>query len=242
MDNILLTGATRGLGLAIARRLKKEGYHVIATGRKLTPELEALISEVELSGKISFHAFDLSLTEQIHEFVQGIVKEHGPIFGLVNNAALGHDGVLATMHDSQISELVNVNVLSPILLTKYASRSMLMKRRGRIINVSSIIATTGFNGLSVYGATKSALTGFTKSLSRELGKRGITVNTVAPGYMATDMTQGLQGGKLESITRRSPFGKLATVDDVAGSISYLLSDDANMVTGTTITVDAGSTA
>lgn len=238
----MLTGATRGLGLAIAQRLKKEGYHVIATGRKLTPELDALVNESELQGKVSFYAFDLSATEEIHDFVQSIVKDHGPIFGLVNNAALGHDGVLATMHDSQISELVNVNVLSPILLTKYASRSMLMKRRGRIVNISSIIATTGFNGLSVYGSTKSAMTGFTKSLSRELGKRGITVNAVAPGYMATDMTQGLQGSKLESITRRSPFGKLATVEDVAGSISYLLSEDAKMITGTTITVDAGSTA
>lgn len=150
MDNILLTGATRGLGLAIAQRLKKEGYHVIATGRKLTPELDALVNESELQGKVSFYAFDLSATEEIHDFVQSIVKDHGPIFGLVNNAALGHDGVLATMHDSQISELVNVNVLSPILLTKYASRSMLMKRRGRIVNISSIIATTGFNGLSIW--------------------------------------------------------------------------------------------
>ena len=146
------------------------------------------------------------------------------------------------MHESQISELIKVNIESPILLTKYVSRSMLIKQQGRIINISSIIATTGFNGLSVYGATKASLSGFTKSLARELGKAKITVNTVAPGYMKTAMTEGLEGAKLESIKRRSPLGQLATVEDVAGTVSYLLSDDAKNITGTTITVDAGSSA
>ena len=146
------------------------------------------------------------------------------------------------MHESQISELIKVNIEAPIFLTKYASRSMLMKLRGRIINISSIIASTGFNGLSVYGATKASLNGFTKSLARELGKAKITVNTIAPGYMQTAMTSGLQGKKLESIKRRSPLGHLATVTDVAGTVAYLLSNDAKNITGTTITVDAGSTA
>ena len=146
------------------------------------------------------------------------------------------------MHETQISELIRVNIEAPILLTKYVSRSMLMKLQGRIINVGSIIGSTGFNGLSVYGATKSAMGGFTRSLSRELGKAKITVNTVAPGYMQTAMTSGLQGSKLDSIKRRSPLGHLATVEDVAGMISYLLSDDAKNITGTTLTVDAGSTA
>ena len=111
-----------------------------------------------------------------------------------------------------------------------------------MVNISSIIGSTGFKGLAVYGATKSAINGFTKSLSREVGKAGITVNSVAPGYMATDMTQGLEGEKLESIKRRSPMGALAHVDDVAGMVNYLMSDEARMITGTVITVDAGSTA
>lgn len=119
---------------------------------------------------------------------------------------------------------------------------MLINQQGRIINVSSIIASTGFSGLSVYGATKAAMTGFTKSLAREVGKAGITVNTIAPGYMETDMTTGLEGEKLDSIRRRSPLGHLATATDVAQAISYLLSEKAANITGTTLTIDAGSTA
>ncbi|MDN3683969.1 SDR family NAD(P)-dependent oxidoreductase [Vibrio sinaloensis] len=129
--------------------------------------------------------------------IKVITKEHGRIYGLVNNAALGHDGVLATMHESDISSLIRVNIEAPILMTKYVSRSMLLNGTGRIVNVGSIIGSTGFNGLSVYGATKSALGGFTKSLARELGKSQITVNTLAPGYMETNMTEGLVGDKLE---------------------------------------------
>ena len=106
----------------------------------------------------------------------------------------------------------------------------------------SIIGSTGFKGLAVYGATKAAMNGFTKSLSREVGKAGITVNSVAPGYMATDMTQGLKGEKLESIKRRSPLGQLAHVDDVASMVCYLMSEDSRTITGTVITVDAGSSA
>ena len=146
------------------------------------------------------------------------------------------------MHDSQIESLISVNLTGTILLTKYAIRSMLLRREGRVINVSSIIASTGFNGLSVYAATKAALNGFTRSLARELGKAGITVNSVAPGYMQTDMTGALQGEKLESIKRRSPLGRLASVEDAAAAVAWLLSADAAAITGTTLTVDAGSTA
>jgi 3-oxoacyl-[acyl-carrier protein] reductase len=146
------------------------------------------------------------------------------------------------MHDSQIEGLIAVNLTATILITKYAMRSMLLQRTGRIINISSIIATTGFNGLSVYAATKAALNGFTRSLAREVGKAGITVNSVAPGYMQTDMTGDLKGEKLESIKRRSPLGRLASVDDAAAAVLWLLGSDASAVTGTTVTIDAGSTA
>lgn len=146
------------------------------------------------------------------------------------------------MHEKDIDEIIKVNIHAPILLTKYLCRSMLLNQDGRIINVSSIIGSTGFNGLSIYGASKSSLSGFTKSLSRELGKAGITVNSLAPGYMNTDMTKNLDGNKLESIIRRSPLKKLANVDDVASAALFLLSDEASSITGTTITIDAGSTA
>ena len=240
MDLVVVTGASKGLGLGICKRVLDDGYKVVGLARSKSDEFKQLESTYQ--EQLVFIEYDFNNTQGIHELVKSITKAHGHIYALINNAALGHDGVLGTMHESQISELIRVNVEAPILLTKYASRSMLMKLRGRVINISSIIATTGFNGLSVYGATKSALNGFTRSLSRELGKAKITVNTIAPGYMETVMTSGLQGEKLESIKRRSPLGHLATVQDVAGTVAYLLSDDAKNITGSTITVDAGSTA
>ena len=180
---ILVTGGTRGLGLAVTKRLATAGYRVIAAGRQCTPELEAVLS----SANVHFEPLDLAKHAEIHDFVKRVTATHGHLYGLVNNAAIGHDGVLATMHDSQIESLISVNLTGTILLTKYAIRSMLLRREGRVINVSSIIASTGFNGLSVYAATKAALNGFTRSLARELGKAGITVNSVAPGYMECDM-------------------------------------------------------
>lgn len=240
MKLIIVTGASKGLGLAICTRLLNDGYKVVGISRSQTSEFETL--QNAHPEKLFNILYDFTNTKDIQNLVRQVTKEHGSIYGLINNAALGHDGVLGTMHESQISELIKVNVESPILLTKYVSRSMLMKLQGRVINIGSIIATTGFNGLSVYGATKASLSGFTRSLARELGRAKITVNTVAPGYMKTAMTAGLEGEKLKSIERRSPLGQLATVEDVAGTVAYLLSDDAKNITGTTITVDAGSTA
>lgn len=236
----LITGASRGLGLATTRRLLSDGYRVVSVARRGTTELEALIEKYP--EQCHFMQLDLSEAQQIYGFVQQVTQRHGPLYGLVNNAAVGYDGLLATMHETQINELLRVNVEAPILMAKYCSRSMLLQRRGRIINVSSIIAHTGFSGLSVYAASKAALIGFTKSLARELGKANITVNAVVPGYMETDMTQSLTEEQLASVKRRSPLGRLATIDDVAGAISYLLSEDAANLTGSAITIDAGSTA
>jgi len=240
---ILLTGGTRGLGLAICRELKDAGYFVIATGRKLTPALSAIAdSEPSAAGGTAvYEPLDLADLESLHSVVTSIVKRHGPLFGLVNNAAIAHDGVLATMHDSQIDEVIRVNVTGTLVLTKYAIRPMLTRGEGRVINIASIIASTGFNGLSVYAASKAALLGFTRSLARELGKAGITVNAILPGYMQTDMSAGLDEQKLATISRRSPMGKLVTVEDVAHTVKFLLSPEAAHMTGASITVDAGST-
>lgn len=237
---VVVSGATKGLGLAISKQLVAYEYIVVGVSRTNSKEYSELMSSH--SSSVFFHSFDFSNTEKISALVKEIVKIYGRPYALINNAALGHDGVLATMHEKDIHDLIKVNVEAPILLAKYVSRSMLLNRVGRIVNVGSIIGSTGFNGLSVYGATKSALGGFTKSLSRELGKANITVNTLAPGYMETNMTQGLQGDKLASITRRSPLGRLADVDDAAQATIFLLSEGASSITGTTITVDAGSTA
>lgn len=240
LDTIVVTGASKGLGLAICKRLVNENYKIIGVSRKESEELSYL--KRSNGDNFTFISYDFNNTKEIHSLVNMITKNYGHIYGLINNAALGYDGILGTMHDSQINELIRVNIEAPILLTKYASRSMLLQLKGRIINITSIIATTGFNGLSVYAATKAALNGFTKSLARELGKANITVNSIAPGYMETDMTSSLKGEKLESIKRRSPLGRLATVEDVAEAVGFLLSDKAKNITGITITVDAGSTA
>lgn len=235
---VIVTGARRGLGLAICKKLAADGYKVLAVARTDSPELNALCE----GGDVYFEPFDLLDTEKIHSWFVGLSKKHGRIYGLVNNAAVGADGVLATMHEHDIEQSLKINLQSPIVLTKYVSRSMLLGGSGRIINISSIIGSTGFSGLSVYAATKAGLIGFTKSLSRELGKANITVNCIAPGYMDTDMTKGIAADKLLSIKRRSPSGKLATVESVSASVSFLLGDGGDMINGTTITVDAGSTA
>ncbi len=240
MKNVLVTGATRGLGLAIASQLASEGYRVIGVGRTLTAEYSRLVEETG-DGRVSFRAFDLNNLDDIPTLIGSVGKACGPIYGLVNNAAVGLDGVLATMHPSDISRMLRVNLEAPILLAKFACRSMIGRREGRIVNVSSIIATSGFNGLAVYGASKAGLCGFTRSLARELGRANITVNCVAPGFMATDMTAGLAGDKLETIRRRAPLG-LAEPADAASAVSYLLSDKGRRVTGATMTVDGGSTA
>lgn len=240
MKTVIITGATRGLGLIMAMYAISQGYRVIAIGRSRSEGVKALIHDHPQM--VAFEPFDFSDLNRIHEFTTDLVKRHGRPWGLINNAAVGFDGILATQHERDIGSLIRINVEAPILLTKYVLRSMLIARTGRIVNISSIIANTGFSGLSVYGATKAAMIGFTRSLAREVGKAGITVNAVAPGYMETDMTSGLGGEKLVAIRRRSPLGHLAEPIDVAYAVGYLLSDGAANVTGITLTVDAGSTA
>lgn len=240
MKKVLVTGASRGLGLAITKRLLDDGYHVIGLSRLVSDEFLDLITDGTVD-RISHIPFDLNNTEDIPRMFQDIHACHGSLYGLVNNAALGNDGVLATMHHSDIARLIRVNLEAPILLAKFASRQMLVARQGRIVNISSIIGHTGYSGLSVYAATKSGINGFTRSLSRELGKYQITVNSVSPGFMETDMTAPLLGEKLESVRRRTSLG-LPSVEDVAASVAFLLSSDASRITGTIMTVDGGSTA
>ena len=242
--NVLVSGGSRGLGLAIAEKLAAAGYRVIAVARGRSREVTTAITRAERAGHGALHFVPLDLGD-IHEIpglVRKLRKEFGPLFGLVNNAALGNDGVLATMHDSQIEQLVRVNTLSPIVLSKYVVRAMMADGAGRVVNVASIAAFTGYSGLSVYAATKASMLGFTRSLAREVGRLGITVNAVAPGFLATEMTHGLGGDGLVKVTRRSALHRLAEVDDVADAVEFLLSAKARNISGTVITVDAGATA
>jgi 3-oxoacyl-[acyl-carrier protein] reductase len=237
---IIVTGASGGLGRAITQRLLADGHRVVAASRSCPPELAAIL---EAGGdRAAYEPLDLAKPGELLKVARTIIEHHGHPFGLVNNAAVAPSGVLATMYDSEITELLQVNVTSTILLTKYLLRPMLVERRGRIVNVSSIIAATGYNGLSVYGASKAALVGFTRSLAREVGRVGITVNAVAPGYMETGMTVALMPDQLDTIRRRSAMRQLIDPRDAAGAVAYLLGPDGGRITGTVLTVDAGSTA
>jgi 3-oxoacyl-[acyl-carrier protein] reductase len=243
MHNILVTGGSRGIGLAIARRLAAAGYNVIAVARRESDELREAIRHIkDASGGLQFRAFDLSQVDAIPAFVKGLRDQFGAIYGLVNNAGIGTEGLLATMHNTEIEALLRLNTLSPIILTKYIVRQMMADGAGRIINMSSIIATTGYNGLSVYGATKAAASGFTRSLAREVGKLGITVNAIAPGFVDTELTQGLGEEQRKRIAGRSALRRLPEPDDVARMVEYLLGDGGRNVTGTVFTIDAGNTA
>jgi 3-oxoacyl-[acyl-carrier protein] reductase len=240
MHNVLVTGGSRGIGLAIAKRLVGAGYNVIAVARRESEELAAAVRESE--GRLHFRACDLAVIDAIPAFAKLVRDECGAIYGLVNNAGLGTEGLLATMHNSEIEALVQLNVLSPIILTKYIARQMMADGAGRIINISSIIASTGYNGLSVYGATKAAATGFTRSLAREVGKLGITVNAIAPGFIETELTHSLSDEGRKRIAGRSALRRLPATDDVARMVEYLLGEGGRNVTGTVFTIDAGNTA
>jgi 3-oxoacyl-[acyl-carrier protein] reductase len=242
--NVVVSGGSRGLGLAIARNLVVAGYQVIAIARAGNEQLTcAMRSENgRQQGTLLFKAFDLEDTSGIPTLVKELRKEFGSIDGLVNNAALGASGILATMHDKQIQRLVLLNTVSPIILTKHVVRSMMADGGGRIVNVASIVCFTGYRGLSVYSATKASVVGFTRSLAREVGPLGINVNAVAPGFLDTEMTEKLSGQQRDQIVRRSALHRLAEVDDVANAVEFLLSDKARNITGTVLTVDAGNTA
>ena len=244
MRKVIVTGGSRGLGLAIVRRLVCEGYCAIAIARRMNADLAAAIDQAgqRRPGSLHFLPFDLEDIQQIPSFVRKLRHDFGPIYGLVNNAALGSNGTLAIMRNPDIERLIRLNTLSPIVLTKYTVRHMLADGGGRIVNVASIVGFTGYSGLSVYSATKASMIGFTRSLAREVGRLGVNVNAVAPGFLDTEMTQGLDGARREQVAHRSALRRFAEVDDVAGAVEFLLGVRARSITGTVLTVDAGSTA
>jgi len=244
MRNVIVTGGSRGLGLGIARKLAGAGYRAIAVARKQNGGLAEAMQEAELAnpGSFQFVPFDLAEIEGIPDMIKKLREDFGPIYGLVNNAGISFEGVLAMMPTSQIEQLVRVNTLSPMVLTKYVVRSMMADGGGRIVNLASIIAFTGYSGLSVYGATKASIIGFSRSLAREVGRMGVNVNSVAPGFVMTDMTQGIEDAQRQQIERRSALKRLTDIDDIANAVEFLLSDKAKNITGTVLTVDAGSTA
>jgi 3-oxoacyl-[acyl-carrier protein] reductase len=239
MRNVVVTGGSRGIGLGIALRLTEAGFRAIAIARKESSELAAAIQETR---SIQFVPFDLAEIEGIADLVKTLRKDYGPIYGLVNNAGISAEGALALMPNSQIEQVVRLNTLSPMVMTKYVVRSMMADGGGRIVNVASIAGFAGYSGLSVYSATKASLIAFTRSLAREVGRMAVNVNAVAPGFVDTDMTRTLKDEHREQIVRRSALRRLVDVEDVANAVEFLISDRAKNITGTVLTIDAGSTA
>ena len=235
MRKVVITGGTRGIGLAIARALMGAGYYAIIVARK-PPEEEVG------ARPHAFVPWDLSKIDALGELATALRGRFGTIYGLVNNAGIGTSGILATMPVTQITQVMQMNVVSPITLTKYLLRPMMKASEGRVVNISSIVASTGYKGLSVYSASKAALVGFTRSLAREVGELHITVNAVAPGFVATEMTHGLDEKQRRQISRRSALHRMPQAEDVASAVIFLMSDAASNITGTVMTVDAGNTA
>src|ERR1700691_2678284 len=239
MQNVIVTGGSRGLGLAMARTLAAAGYRVLALARGNTEELGAASRAAADGGRgaIEFRACDLSELGQMSALVKGLRTDFGPLYGLVNNAGLGTSGLLSTMRDQDIQRLVQLNTISPMILSKYVVRSMMAQRNGRIVNIASIVASTGYAGLSVYSATKASLIGFPRHLAREVGQLGITVTALAPGFVATEMTHDLDEQQRQQIARRSALKRMAEPIDVARSIEFLLGDGGRNITGANLTID-----
>jgi 3-oxoacyl-[acyl-carrier protein] reductase len=244
MQNVIVTGGSRGLGLAMCGALAAAGYRVVALARNGTDGLTAASRAAADGGRgaIEFRACDLSDVGGIAPLVRALRADFGPIYGLVNNAGLGTSGILSNMLDHDIQRLIQLNTVSPIMLTKYVVRSMMTQREGRIVNIASVVAFTGYSGLAVYSATKASLIGFTRSLAREVGQLGITVNALAPGFIVTEMTHELNEAQRQQIARRSALKRMPDPIDIARSVEFLLGDGGRNITGTTLTIDAGNTA
>ena len=238
--NVIVTGGSRGLGLGIARKLVGSGFRVIGVARKESDEFAEAARE---HGEgLSFVPFDLMEIDRIPEMVKRVRKEFGPMYGLVNNAGMSVEGVLALTAMDVIEKVVRLNTVSPMVMTKHVVRTMMADGGGRIVNISSVTAFTGYSGLSVYAATKASLLGFTRSLAREVGRMNVNVNAVAPGFVDTEMTHEMKDEQREQIVRRSALKRMVDVEDVASAVDFLMGDGAKNITGTVITVDAGNTA
>ncbi len=237
---VLISGGSRGLGFAILERILQEDHHSVTFSRTATEGILHLLDK--FPGHFTHLKGDMADPDALEEMVQHIEKHIGPIDTLINNAGIASDGVLPTMNPSAIEELITVNLTGTLLLTRLVVRKMIVRSRGNIINISSIVGLRGYRGLTAYSATKAALDVMTRSLARELGERNIRVNSIAPGFLETEMTQGLQEEQLNQIVRRTPLGRLGKPEDVVGAVQFLLSPAASFITGQTIVVDGGISA
>jgi len=236
---VIVSGGSKGLGRAIVQSFLENDNYIISTfSRSRTKFIENL--EKNMKDSFYFETLDISNVLRIKEYIKNVRSKFGPVDILINNAGIARDGILALQHQDEIDNMLEINLKGTIALTKSCIREMLPKSWGRIINITSIVGKSGFRGLSVYSLTKAGLDGFTRSLSRELGSRGITVNSIAPGFLETEMSHGLTEQQREQVIRRTPIGRLGYPHDVVPLILFLCSEDASFITGQTIIVDGGA--
>lgn len=236
---VLVSGGSRGLGASLVQDFLRQGHSVATFSRKKTD----LVISIENSypGRFKWVQFSSDQFDMLNPMIKEVLSYFGRIDVLINNAAIASEGVLSLMPSNRVREVVDVNLTGLILLSKHISRIMLHQEKGVIINIGSITSISGFAGLSVYSATKAGIVGFTKALARELGPKGIRVNTVSPGFLKTDMSESLSESQQRQILRRTPLRRLGKVDDVIGIINFLISEQASFITGQTFIVDGGLT-
>ena len=224
MKNILLTGDSKGLGENIKNQLKESGFNVIGLSRS--------------SDDIKY---DLTDVDGIKDLYINIIKERGPIHGFINNAAFAYDDIITNLNSDKLKDMYNVNVFSPMMLTKYVIRDMLLhKTKGSIVHISSISVHTGYKGLSMYASTKGSLEAFSKNTSREWGRMGIRSNIVCPGFMDTNMSNSLNDDQRNKIFKRNSRQKELTVGEVGSTVNFLMKEESSGITGQIIHVDNGT--
>lgn len=236
----IVTGGSRGIGRSICHRLSALGFRVavVATSEEGAAKVA---SELQANGgpAASAHATDVSDPAQVDKLVDEVLAAHGRIDALVNNAGITRDGLLLRMKDDDFDKVMRVNLYGPFFTTRAVSRPMLRQRKGSIVNLVSVVGLTGNAGQANYAASKAGLVGFTKSAAKELAGKGIRVNAVAPGYIATDMTSDLPEQVRNELKTRIPCGRIGTPEEVSGVVGFLCSEDARYVTGQVLTVDGG---
>lgn len=239
---VIVTGGSRGLGAGIVQAYLDSGDRVATCARSRTAEIEKWASDPAYEGRFLFREADMSNREQTAAFVQEVLTTWDTVDVLVNNAGVARDGILAMARDEDVDAVIDLNLKGTLHITKLVSRRMLARERGHIVNISSIVGISGYRGLAVYSATKAAMDGITRALARELGSRGIIVNSVAPGYLRTEMSHGLDEEQLNQIVRRTPAGRLGEPADIARIVMFLTAPENDYITGQVIVADGGLTA